>query len=93
MEPELEADLLVQVNSEGWRRQSIQAPVPEIIDPVFVKTSQNARFLLSENERFRLVFVKTESINSGTDLIKRHFKGIISGDLLAFQIVNLYNVV
>jgi hypothetical protein len=26
MEPELEADLLVQVNSEGWRRQSIQAP-------------------------------------------------------------------
>ncbi len=27
-------------------------PVPEIIDPVFAKTSQNARFLLSENERF-----------------------------------------
>ncbi len=26
--------------------------VPEIIDPVFAKTSQNARFLLSENERF-----------------------------------------
>ncbi len=40
--------------------------VPEIIDPVFVKTSQNARFLLSENERFGLVFVKTGSINSGT---------------------------
>jgi hypothetical protein len=32
--------------------------VPEIIDPVFAKTSQNARFLLSENERFGLVFVK-----------------------------------
>jgi hypothetical protein len=43
-------------------------PVPEIIDPVFVKTSQNARFLLSENERFGLVFVKTGSINSGTEL-------------------------
>jgi hypothetical protein len=43
--------------------------VPEIIDPVFVKTSQNARFLLSENERFGLVFVKTGSINSGTVLI------------------------
>jgi hypothetical protein len=43
-------------------------PVPEIIDPVFTKTSQNARFLLSENERFGLVFVKTGSINSGTDI-------------------------
>jgi hypothetical protein len=42
--------------------------VPEIIDPVFTKTSQNARFLLSENERFGLVFVKTRSINSGTDI-------------------------
>ncbi len=41
--------------------------MPEIIDPVFAKTSQNARFLLSENERFGLVFVKTGSINSGTD--------------------------
>jgi hypothetical protein len=29
------------------------------------KTSQNARFLLSENERFGLVFVKTGSINTG----------------------------
>jgi hypothetical protein len=43
-----------------------QSPEPEIIDPVFAKTSQNARFLLSENERFGLVFVKTGSINSGT---------------------------
>jgi hypothetical protein len=41
--------------------------VPEIIDPVFAKTSQYARFLLSENERFGLVFVKSGSINSGTD--------------------------
>ncbi len=40
--------------------------MPEIIDLVFAKTSQNARFLLSENERFGLVFVKTGSINSGT---------------------------
>jgi hypothetical protein len=36
----------------------VNSPVPEIIDPVFAKTSQNARFLLSENERFGLVFVK-----------------------------------
>jgi hypothetical protein len=42
------------------------ASIPEIIDHVFAKTSQNARFLLSENERFGLVFVKTGSINSGT---------------------------
>jgi hypothetical protein len=40
--------------------------VPEIIDPVFAKTSQNAPFLLSENKRFGLVFVKTGYINSGT---------------------------
>jgi hypothetical protein len=45
---------------------TMQSPLPEIIDPVFAKTSQNARFLLSENERFGLVFVKTGSINSGT---------------------------
>jgi hypothetical protein len=44
----------------------IYRPMPEIIDPVFTKTSQNARFLLSENKRFGLVFVKTGSINSGT---------------------------
>ncbi len=43
--------------------------VPEFIDPVFAKTSQNARFLLSKNERFGLVFVKTGSINSGTGVL------------------------
>ncbi len=42
--------------------------MPEIIDTVFAKTSQYARFLLSENERFGLVFVKIGSINSGTAL-------------------------
>ncbi len=46
----------------------LKIPMPEIIDPVFAKTSQNARFLLSENERFGLVFMKTGSINSGTTL-------------------------
>jgi hypothetical protein len=45
-------------------------PVPEIIDLVFAKTSQNTRLLLSENERFGLVFVKTGSINSGTERIQ-----------------------
>ncbi len=49
----------------------IKSQVPEIIDPVFAKTSQYARFLLGENERFGLVFVKTGYINSA--------KGIDSG--------------
>jgi hypothetical protein len=49
--------------------QFASGSVPEIIDPVFAKTSQNARFLLSENEHFGLVFVKTGSINSGTGLV------------------------
>ena len=35
--------------------------VAEIIDPVFVKTSQNARFLLSENERFGLIDKDTKA--------------------------------
>jgi hypothetical protein len=71
--------ILTSVNGTGDRLFSVHifsktitvpyrvySTVPEIIDPVFAKTSQNARFLLSENERFGLVFVKTGSINSGT---------------------------
>jgi hypothetical protein len=56
-------------------RDNEYIPVPEIIDPFFAKTSQNARFLVSENERFGLVFVKTGSINSGTgiDRVKKVF--------------------
>ncbi len=53
--------------------------VPEIIDPVFAKTSQNARFLLSENERFGLVFVKTVSINSGTGWFGDHLDTFRAG--------------
>ncbi len=51
--------------------------VPQIIDPVFAKTSQNARFLLSENERFGLVFVKTGSINSGTGFHENNPKTLV----------------
>jgi hypothetical protein len=40
--------------------------VPEIIDPVFVKTSLIRSFCMTENERFGLVFAKTGSINLGT---------------------------
>ncbi len=38
--------------------------MPEIIDPVFAKTSPKRPFCMTENERFRLFFVKTGSINS-----------------------------
>jgi hypothetical protein len=58
-----------RINSENLDGNVQHTTVPEIIDPVFAKTSQNARFLLSENERFGLVFVKTGSINSGTGLL------------------------
>ncbi len=46
--------------------------MPEIIDPVFAKTSQNARFLLSENERFGLVFVKTRVYKFGHRSVCSH---------------------
>jgi hypothetical protein len=48
--------------------------MPEIIDPVFVKTSPIRSILVIENERFGLVFAKTWSINSGTSVfIRLHF--------------------
>ncbi len=40
----------------------------KFIGPVFAKTSPKRSFLIIENERFGLVFSKTGSINSGTDL-------------------------
>ncbi len=45
--------------------------VPEIIDPVFAKTSPKCSFCMTENERFGLVFAKTGSINSGTCVLRR----------------------
>jgi hypothetical protein len=54
-----------------------------VVSPVAIipPTSQNAHFLLSENERFGLVFVKTGSINSGIDFAqispKRSFSVIL----------------
>ncbi len=43
--------------------------MPEFIDPFFSKTSLNRSFSVIENERCQLVFAKTGSINSGTDLL------------------------
>ncbi len=42
-------------------------PVPKFIDPVFANISPKRSFPMAENERFRLVFAKTECINSGTE--------------------------
>ncbi len=44
--------------------------MPEFIDPVLAKTSPKSSFSMSENERFGLVFAKTRSIHSGTDLFQ-----------------------
>ncbi len=51
--------------------QSLNIHVPEIIDPVFTKTSPKRSFSMTEYERFGLVFTKTRpgSKNSGTGLI------------------------
>ncbi len=45
--------------------RSSNRQMPEIIDPVFAKTSPKRSFCMTENERFGLVLVKTGSINSG----------------------------
>ncbi len=52
-----------------YQTLDFKTPVPEFIDPVFTKTSRKHSFSVIENERFRLVFVKTGSINSGTGQI------------------------
>jgi hypothetical protein len=54
------------VLGEGEVRKST---VPELIDPVFAKTSSKRSFSVIENERFGLVFAKTGSINSGKGLL------------------------
>jgi hypothetical protein len=65
--------------------------VPEIIDPVFVKTNQNARFLLSENERFGLVFVKTGVYKFGhcsKQFIHLPFTAVQAASFAAIQAVS-----
>jgi hypothetical protein len=55
--------------SHPFVRGLLCTTVPEIIDPVFAKTSPKRSFCLTENERFGLVFGKTGFINSGTVLL------------------------
>ncbi len=52
---------------DSWGVTCSMTTVPEIIGPVFAKTSPKRSFSMTKNERFGLVFLKTGSINSGTD--------------------------
>ncbi len=63
--------------------------MPEIIDPVFAKTSPKRSFCMTETERFGLVFGKTGSINSVNvgDLNLKKYISII----IFFQTTSLYN--
>jgi hypothetical protein len=57
-----------EVQSQHLRKHSVEySTVPEFIDQVFAKTSPKRSFSVIQNERFELVFVKTGSINSGTE--------------------------
>ncbi len=48
-------------NVMEWKKR----PVPEIIDPVFVKTSPKRSFSMTEYERFVLVFTNTRVYKYG----------------------------
>ncbi len=59
----------------------------EFIDPVFVKTSPKCSFSVMENERFGLVFTKTGSINSGTDISRQVFMQNLNRFLTSFFLI------
>jgi hypothetical protein len=46
--------------------------VPEFIDPVFAKTTPKRSFSVTKNERYGVVFAKTEYINSVTGIRDKH---------------------
>ncbi len=53
------------------RPYGMRTPVPEIIDPVFAKTSPNPSFSMTEYERFWLVFTKTRVYKFGHRWLRR----------------------
>jgi hypothetical protein len=57
---------LTSISQKVTRTQ--QCTVPEFIDPVFTKTSPKRSFSLNRIRAFWLVFTKTGSIISGTDV-------------------------
>jgi hypothetical protein len=52
-------DILLGLKGKG------KLPMPEIIDPVFAKTSLKRSFSITEYERFELVFTKTRVYKFG----------------------------
>ena len=56
------------LKAEQIRKHIKSEAVPEIIDPVFAKTSLKRLFSMTEYERFGLVFAKSGSLISGTGL-------------------------
>jgi hypothetical protein len=55
----------------GRGKTDQKSPLPEFIDPVFMKTSPKRSFSLNRKRAFWLVFAKTGSIISGTGLSER----------------------
>jgi hypothetical protein len=51
-----------------WETHNKQISVPEIIDPVFAKTSPKRPFCMTENERFGLVSRKRGTAGWSSDV-------------------------
>jgi hypothetical protein len=62
--------------------------MPEFIDPIFAKECSKHSFSMTENERFGLVFAKTGSINSGTELFSSTTFRVLN--FLSFGDINRY---
>ncbi len=60
-------------------------PVPEIIDPVFTKTSPKRSFSMTEYERFRLVFTKTRVYKFGHRSLVLVFEPCINCEFVALH--------
>jgi hypothetical protein len=54
-----------QEQKNKFTAHAVCSPVPEIIDPVFAKTSPKRSFSMTEYERFGLVFMKTRVYKFG----------------------------
>jgi hypothetical protein len=65
--------LAIPRNEYFFRGTTKTVPVPEFIDPVFMKTSPKRSFSVIQNERFGLVFAKNGSIILGTGLFRGTF--------------------
>ncbi len=64
----------------GHANITINVPVPEIIDPVFAKTSPIRSFSMTEYERFGLVFTKTRVNKFGHWCLLGRYEVVLRGD-------------